>query len=229
MPKIFTIYHNPNFTDHFRRTVILANCVAVATVEIPSNIIDSIAALEYVFEQGNSANHPFWQNPGVTLLGGIAGARSLSSGDLVVTDAGTVWLCANCGWVGLDEHNLNVPLRLARHDAVMADEWVRMGHKPAITWPQGKPVKHDPRWTRIIVTFEREFLIGDYPNGKDRLGYRWQGHKNWPHYLIYWPDTGKCWVMNPGVLNTPVYVVSNITEAKRLTRNLTYGTTVSAV
>lgn len=223
MPRIFTVYHNPNFTDHFRSLVNLADCEAVCTVQVPDGPVER--ALEFVYLKANSVGDAFWRNREVTLLGGRTGARSLSAGDVVLTDQNEAWLCANCGWVPLAKHNIDLPIVLARHDAALADEFNRMGHKPNVTWPTGRP-STDPRWRKGSYHLSPSFMIGDYPEGKDRIGYYWQGHTSWTFGLIYWPDTGKCWVVESGAgagVEKPRAVVSDIGEAKAIARDLNSG------
>lgn len=100
MPKTFVCHFNPNFGDHFRRAVILSECDAVVAVVVPDALCSDItAALEFVFRHANTVDAPYWvaHRDCVTLFGDRSGARSLSAGDVVMTDAGEPWLCSSSG------------------------------------------------------------------------------------------------------------------------------------
>lgn len=127
--RLFTCWHNPNSRDPFAQKVDLSKFKAVALVAIPKDIVKTEQALEHVYQAANSIDAPFWHNPGVMLLGGLEGARSLDVGDVVITDEGEAFQVAGCGFTKID-----TPVcRGALHSFSPADA-IALGSVPAVCY-----------------------------------------------------------------------------------------------
>jgi hypothetical protein len=72
----------------------------VAVVEVPEG---QEPDPDFAFHHTNHIDRPWWENPGVTLVGEPK-HRSTSVGDAVVMPDGRVLFCAPTGWRELGRH-----------------------------------------------------------------------------------------------------------------------------